>query len=163
MNSLTLRAVSTLLAPHFGRRVDRAARVDDWEIQLGLEGEFRLVICIHPRQNTLFAAEGPDPGVGTDAPFARELNRSLVGSRFTGARQAGLDRVAALTFERRDRLGDVARSHLVVELTGSSANLIFAEGEDPFSARIRDRLRAPSGRDANRLAPGHDYTLPPDD
>jgi predicted ribosome quality control (RQC) complex YloA/Tae2 family protein len=51
----------------------------------------------------------------------------------------------------------------VVELTGSSANLIFAEGEDPFSARIRDRLRAPSGRDANRLAPGHDYTLPPDD
>ncbi len=164
MNSLTLRAVAAELHPYRGLRFESAAALDPFEFHLRLEKAVTLVACVHPEHNALFPAPGEAQAADSAPPFARAVEKALAGSRFAGAVQAGLDRVVALAFERRDRLGDPKRVHLVVELTGKGGNLLLTDGEDPWAARILDRLRDDRSRRApRRLAPGAAYALPQND
>ncbi len=161
MNSLTLRAVVAELHPYRGLRLDAVAAADPWEFHLRLEKQVTLVVCVHPEHNALFPAPGDALAAEGTHPFTRALAKALEGARFAGASQAGLDRVAALTFERRDRLGDARRTHLVAELTGKGGNLLLVDGDDPWTGRILDRLRDDHSRRAPRhLAPGAPYELP---
>jgi predicted ribosome quality control (RQC) complex YloA/Tae2 family protein len=161
MNSLTLRAVVAELTALVGRPVDAVAARDAWEIRLAL-GRDRLVLCAHPAHNALHLTGTEDPA-GSPLPFAGVVARSLAGARFGGAVQAGLDRVVALRFERRDRLGDARLVHVVAELTGRGANLLVVEGDDPWTGTVLEQLRAvPTGR-RGAMAPGRPYRRPPSD
>jgi predicted ribosome quality control (RQC) complex YloA/Tae2 family protein len=164
MNSLALRAVAAELHPYRGLRFESAGAVDPFEFHLRLEKDVTLVASVHPEHNALFPAPAGVQTAGSAHPFARALEKALAGTRFAGASQAGLDRVIALTFERRDRLGDVERIHLSAELTGKGGNLILVAGDEPWSGRILERLRDDRSRRApRRLAPGAAYELPPTD
>ncbi len=69
--------------------------------------------------------------------------------------------MAALAFERRDRLGDAKLCHMVLELTGKGGNLVLVDGPEPWSGKILDRLREEhSHRSPRRLAAGERYALP---
>ena len=135
MDGLTLRAVVAELAPYRGARFDSAASVGPWELRLTLAGGVVLVVSADPEHNALYPSS--TPGEGEAVRFSRAASRALAGTRLTGATQAGLDRVAALTFEQRDRLGDTRRVHLVAELIGKGANLVLVEaGEERTETSI---------------------------
>lgn len=156
MNSLTLRAVAAELAAVRGRRVEGVASPEPLVLRLALEGHRAVVLGQDPRHPTLYlTAESPPPS-GTATPFARGVERALMGSRLGEARQAGLDRVVALAFERRDRLGDLRTYHLVGEFLGAGGNLYLVQGSDPWPSKVLETLRASShGRE-----PGSGYDLP---
>jgi predicted ribosome quality control (RQC) complex YloA/Tae2 family protein len=162
MDSLTLRAVTAELVPYRGLRLDAVTAADPWELHLEFEKGVVLVACVHPEHNALYPAPADRVESGA-APlaFARAVEKALEGSRFAGARQAGLDRAVALAFDRRDRLGDTRRLQLVVELTGKGGNFILVEGETAFAGRILDRLREDHSRRApRRLVSGAAYEVP---
>jgi len=162
MNSLTLRAVAAELHPYRGLRFESAGAVDPFEFHLRLEKDVTLVVSVHPEHNALFPAPAGTQSAESTHSFVRAIEKALAGARFAGAAQAGLDRVAALAFERRDRLGDTERVHLVAELTGKGGNLVLVAGGDPWTGRILDRLRDDhSRRSPRRLLPGATYELPP--
>ncbi len=161
MNSLVLRAVAAELHPYRGLRVERIAAADPWEFHIVLEKGAVLVACVHPEHNALFPAPSDAVPAEASAGFTHALHKFLDGCRFAGATQAGLDRVIALAFERRDRLGDAKLCHLVLELTGKGGNLVLVDGPEPWSGKILDRLREErSHRSPRRLAPGERYAPP---
>lgn len=155
MNSLTLRAVVAELAPFLGRRVSGVSSVDEWELHLHLDGDDSVVVCVHPEHNSLYVTGTSEPTPAAGSPFAKRLEKALTGSRWTAVAQAGLDRMVALTFERRDRLGDARRTHLLAELTGKAAGLLLIDGPDAFAGKVIDVLRDPQG---NRVG---DVYVPP--
>ncbi len=161
MNSLVLRAVVAELVPYRGLRVEGIGAADPWEFHILLEKGVTLVACAHPEHNALFPAPAGAVPAEASAGFAQALRKALEGCRFAAAVQAGLDRVAALAFERRDRLGDARPCHLLLELTGKGGNMVLVDGPDPWSGRILDRLREDrSHRAPRRLSPGERYAIP---
>ncbi len=160
MNSLALRAVIAELHPYRGLRLESVGAADPWEIHLRMEKGVTLVACAHPEHNAFFPAPAEAVAGEASVPFARALEKALAGSRLAGARQAGLDRALALRFERRDRLGDVTGSQIIVELTGKGANLVLVDGLEPFAGRVLDRLREDrSRREPRDLSGGASYRL----
>ena len=142
MNSLTLRGMLAEIAAITGQRLERVIPLDSRVLRLDFETQ-SLVVSLHPQHSTLFLTPLDDTSSDTPLPFAQLLRTHLEGARLTGAVQAGLDRVAALHFESRDRLGDVVHRHLILELTGPRADLVLVEGQDPWMGRIRGQLRGP--------------------
>ena len=141
MNSLTLRGVLAEIAPLTGQRLERVLPLDARTLRLDFETE-SIVVSTHPRHGTIFRTPlAPEPVVPS-LPFTSLLKTHLEGARFSGGVQSGLDRIAALHFQARDRLGDVVHRHLIAELTGPRADLVLVEGDDPWTGRIRGHLRS---------------------
>ncbi|HYV50767.1 MAG TPA: NFACT family protein [Dongiaceae bacterium] len=140
MNSLTLRGVLAEIAALTGQRLERVVPLDPRSLRLDF-GSKSLVVSGHPRHGTLFVTVPDDAAGAPTFPFAELVKTHLEGSRLAGAVQAGLDRVTALHFEARDRLGDISHRHLIAELTGPRADLVLVEGVDPWTGRIRGHLR----------------------
>ena len=154
MNSLTLRAVLAEIAALQGQRVDRVLALDPWTLRLDFAST-GIVASAHPRHPTLFVGPLDSAPPISSVPFAQHAISQLERGRFIEAQQAGLDRVAALGFELRDRLGDPVHRQLIVELTGPAADLVLVEGKTLFSGRARERLRA-EGKGRRQS----EYTLP---
>jgi predicted ribosome quality control (RQC) complex YloA/Tae2 family protein len=154
MNSLTLRGLLAEIASLRAERLGRIAPVDARTLRFDFETA-SVVVSAHPRQPALFVTTAGDvPDSAGSFPFARLVASALAHARLEGVLQAGLDRVAAIRFELRDRLGDVSRRHLIAELTGPAARLLLVEGEDPWSGRILGQLRAdPENRPGGTYAP----------
>jgi len=140
MNSLTLRGVLAEIAAVKGQRLERVVPLDPRTLRLEFQSK-SIVVSAHPRHGTLFLMDTGEVPVFAAFPFLTLVNAHLEGARFAGGVQAGLDRIAALQFEARDRLGDVTHRHLIAELTGPHADLLLVEGDDPWSGRIRGHLR----------------------
>lgn len=107
-------------------------------------------------------SRGASRGETHALPLARTVENAVVGARITGARQLGLDRVAALQFDRRDRLGDPVRYHLIAELIGTGGNLVLLQGDEAIGAKVIERLREDRSRQrSSPLLPGKPYAAPP--
>ncbi|HET9233787.1 MAG TPA: NFACT family protein, partial [Candidatus Eisenbacteria bacterium] len=141
MNSLTLRGVLAEIAALQGQRVDRVLALDSWTLRLDFASS-AIVVSVHPRHPTLFVEPLDPPPSASSVPFAQHAAGQLGRGRLVEARQTGLDRVAALGFELRDRLGDPVHRQLIAELTGPAADLVLVEGKTLGSGRVRERLRA---------------------
>ena len=143
MNSLTLRGVLAEIAALTGQRLERVVPLDPRSLRLDFQTK-AVTVSAHPRHGTLFMTSLDDAAGAATFPFAQLSKTQLEGSSLAGGVQAGLDRVAALHFEARDRLGDVRHRHLIAELTGPRADLVLVEGDDPWMGRIRGHLRTGS-------------------
>ena len=160
MNSLTLRGVAAEIQALRGRRLEGVDALDARTLRFRLGDGDALWISVHPRHPSVFLApEREEAAPPLAIPFLHLVTSALEGGRLAGAAQAGLDRVVAVTFQLRDRLGDVTHRHLVAELTGSAANLLLVEGEEPWSGRILGRLRSEGSERGARRA-GSLYALP---
>ena len=160
MNSLALRALLPALRDLRGLRVTGVEAPDAWEFRVLLEDRAELVVSLHPEHNTVFprppAGEGGEP-----RKFARNLGDALTGMRLAGADTHGLDRVLALVFEGRDRLGDPRHRQLVLELTGKGANALVLDGSEPFQGKLLERMRTDRSAGAReRLETGSPYRPP---
>lgn len=160
MNSLVLRGLAAELDRLRGRRLAGAEAPDGRTLRLILDGGAAILVSVHPRHPAVFPIPAGDSGEPSPpVPFLRLVGSALGGSRFEGSELAGLDRILALRFQHRDRLGDVTHRHLVVELTGSAADAVLVEGEDPWSGRILGRMRGEGSERGDRRA-GSTYALP---
>jgi predicted ribosome quality control (RQC) complex YloA/Tae2 family protein len=153
MDSLTVRAAVHELNAHQGSRLDEVRSAEVWELHLVLDRRSTLVLCAHPRHNALYAAAGPPGPADVHAPtreasFVRNAQRLLAGGRFHRAVQRGLDRVVALAFRKRDRWGEIKVRHVIGEMTGTRANVLLVEGNDPWRGAILDVLRRDRSRGA---------------
>ena len=161
MNSLCLRAVLAELTPFLGLRLREIAAPDPWTLHLKFERDTTLVVSVSPARPALFVAPAGAVTAEGSTPFSKALTEALGGGRLAAWAQAGLDRVAALAIEKRDRLGDATRRHLVAEFTGAGSNLVLVDGPDPWTGRILDRLREDRSRSSSRrLSPGRPYAVP---
>ena len=104
----------------------------------------------------------------TDAPFENPaqppmfcmlLRKHLTGARITGITQPGLERMADISMDAVDQLGDICPRHLIVEMMGRYSNIILTDEE----GRIIDCLRRVDSEmsEKRQVLPGLFYRLPP--
>ena len=142
MNSLTLRGVLAEIAALTGQRLERVVPLDARTLRLDFQAK-AVIVSGHPRHSTLFVTSALDDAThAAPFPFAQLVRAALEGTRLAEVIQAGLDRVALLRFEARDRLGDLRRRNLIAELTGPKADLYLVDGDDAWSGPLRGHLRA---------------------
>jgi predicted ribosome quality control (RQC) complex YloA/Tae2 family protein len=174
MESLVLRSVLSECRSLVGRIVSGVDFYPDkpgWVLKF--RGSGNLVIDLDGAGPVLYRMAAADPADGAARPGGgRERKRetrtgpaTLLEERLTGAHAIGfepwgLNRLALMTFEKRDRFGDSIPTVLVVELFGAWGNLIVLDGPAE-SGRIVDRLRADRRREGGRgLDRGQRYTYP---
>lgn len=122
------------------------------------QGSRRLFISARPgaarMQFTSSAPENPP----TPPMFCMLLRKHLGSARLINIEQPELERVAVLRFSCLSEMGDRVNPKLVVEMIGSSPNLILI-GDD---GRILDCIRRSDieNPSARLLQPGATYTLP---
>ena len=101
------------------------------------EGRQKLLLCANPAAPRLhLTAENPE-NPQEPPMFCMLLRKHLSGARLSAITQPPMERLAKLTFDCIDELGDPVQKHLVAELMGRTCN-IYLLGQD---GRIIDCLR----------------------
>lgn len=101
------------------------------------EGRQKLLLCANPAAPRLhLTAESPE-NPPEPPMFCMLLRKHLSGARLISITQPPMERLARLTFDCIDELGDPVQKHLVAELMGRTCN-IYLLGQD---GRIIDCLR----------------------
>lgn len=101
------------------------------------EGRQKLLLCANPAAPRLhLTAESPE-NPPEPPMFCMLLRKHLSGARLSSITQPPMERLAKLTFDCIDELGDPVQKHLVAELMGRTCN-IYLLGPD---GRIIDCLR----------------------
>lgn len=171
MESLVLRSVLSECRSLVGRIVSGVDFYPDkpgWVLKF--RGSGSLVIDLDGAGPALYRTAEADGGARAEGGRERKreartgpatlLEERLVGAHAIGFEPWGLNRLALLTFEKRDRFGDSIPTILVVELFGAWGNLIVLDGPAE-SGRIVDRLRADRRREGGRgLERGQRYIYP---
>ncbi len=90
--------------------------------------------------------------------FCMLLRKHLEEGKITRVSQYGLDRVIELEISLLGRTGRIITKHIIIELTGKNANLIFAEG-----GKILDSIKhvSPLMNSVRVVQPGNAYNPPP--
>ncbi len=91
--------------------------------------------------------------------FCLLLRKHLSGARFLSIKQSGFERVATLSFECRNELGDLVERRLVAEMMGKYSNLIFTDSEGKILGVLRPVDFSTSTK--RQLLVGMRYELPP--
>ena len=124
--------------------------------------------CEHGREKLLFAPNPAAPrlhltGASPENPdqppmFCMLLRKHLSGARILEITQPQMERMAWLTFDCIDEMGDRVKKYLVAELMGRTCNLYLLDGQK----RIIDCLRRIGLDESTKRAalPGLMYQLP---
>ena len=169
LDGILLRAVVTEWRQELiGARVDRVNQLNRHLIVLDLYYGQRssLVLSFHPSilAGCLGQLHLPKPAVPTS--FCMLLRKHLMGARLSNVEQHGCDRVAFLSFERFDELGDRSHLHLVSEWLGTQANLYLIDDRQTILGSLLrpagpdDGPAPPDGSEKRMLNPGFRY-IPP--
>ena len=122
----------------------------------------------HDTSHLIMDVNGGSPSVRlvTSAPnnpqeppaFCMLLRKHLEEGKITRVSQYGLDRVIELEISLLGRTGRIITKHIIIELTGKNANLIFAEG-----GKILDSIKhvSPLMNSVRVVQPGYTYNPPP--
>ena len=169
LDGVLLRAVITEWQRELiGARVDRVNQLTRHVTVLDLFHGRRssLVLSFHP--NILAGCVGqlqlPKPSVPT--PFCMLLGKHLIGARLSKVEQHACDRVAILSFEKFDDLGDRKHLHLAAEWLGTQANLYLLDGHQTIlgtllrTAGPDDETAFSEGSGKRSLYPGFRYVPP---
>ncbi len=166
LSYFTLRRLTDDLQRLVGDRVERAALSPPNSLTLSFgRGGRRSHLYFSASRTQGRACLIPNlPAASADRPVW--LDRNLEGAVLRTLEQTPYERLLTFSFERRDRLGDTFRTHLIAELIGRNANLIVV---NPDTGRIVHALRHVKG-ESRRILPGRIYEppapqdrVPPDD
>ena len=162
-DALTLKAVTAELAEALSdSRIDKIHQSTRDSLVLQLRsrtGTRRLYLCANPGYPRIHLTEMALENPAKPPMFCMLLRKHLLGGRFLGIEQAGLERCVALRFACTDELGVLSEKQLVAELMGRTSNLILV-GAD---GRVIDCLRRVDLTMSERrpVLPGLRYELPP--
>ena len=162
-DALTLKAVTAELSGALAdSRIDKIHQSTRDSLVLHLRsrtGTRRLYLCANPGYPRIQLTEMATENPARPPMFCMLLRKHLLGGRFLGIEQAGLERCVSLRFACTDELGEAAEKQLVAELMGRTSNLILV-GAD---GRVIDCMRRVDLTMSERrpVLPGLRYELPP--
>ncbi len=145
-----------------GARIEKVFQPERDEIVLqmrSLEGGKRLLINAGSNNPRIGFTSEQKENPMSPPMLCMLLRKHLQGSKLTGVRQAGFERVAILEFETRDEMGFSCTRYLIAELMGKYSNLIFANEENRVVAALRTVDFTTSS--LRQVLPGMTYELPP--
>ncbi len=160
LDAICLTAVVRELAPELlGLRVEKIQQPARDQVVLTLRGSRRLLLCAGAGQARLHLTRLQRENPAAPPMFCMLLRKHLTGGRIAALEQPDRERVAVLTFDITDELGEPGRRKLILECMGPRSNLLLLDGQD----RIIDCLRRVDLESESRrqVLPGLFYRLPP--
>ncbi|MEG1683899.1 MAG: NFACT RNA binding domain-containing protein [Oscillospiraceae bacterium] len=160
LDAICLRAVVEELRPRIvGARIDKVQQPVRDQIVLLLRGNLRLLLGAGANAPRLQLTELLRDNPAAPPMFCMLLRKHLIGGRIVEISQPGLERLAELTIEITDELGQPGVRRLILEAMGRHANLILADGEGHIIDCLRrvDMEMSPQ----RQILPGLFYHLPP--
>lgn len=122
-------------------------------------GNCTLLLTAHPQDARIHFTESAYDNPKTPPLFAMVLRKHIEGGRITGISQMGLDRVADITIEARNEIGDMEEKHLIIEIMGKHSNIILCDKERVILAAVKQYGNAVSRY--RQVLPHEPYILPP--
>lgn len=89
--------------------------------------------------------------------FCMLLRKHIGGAKILDIAQSGLERVAKISFESRNELGDTVYPAIYVELITGRPNIIFTDSDGVILDSVR---RSDIEKNTRMIQPGAKYTLP---
>jgi len=89
--------------------------------------------------------------------FCMLLRKHIGGAKLLGITQPGLERVAKLSFESRNEMGDTIYPSIYVELITGKPNIIFTDSDGVIVDSVR---RSDIEKNTRMIQPGAKYILP---
>lgn len=163
MDALCLSAVLRETVPSVvGGRIDKIHQPSRDEILLqirGQNGPCRLLLSANPSRPRLQITNRTRENPAEPPMFCMLLRKYLSGGRILSVTQPPMERLAELSVEATNEMGDKVSRRLILEAMGRRANLLLLDGE----GRIVDCLRRVDGdlTTARPLLPGMFYQYPP--
>ncbi len=164
LDGLFLNRILTELADDLDdAKINRVHQPDRHTVTLKLNSHRRggcaLLLSAHPQNARLHLTERSFDNPAQPPLFAMVLRKHIEGGRVTGVSQMGLDRVADITVEARDDIGDIRSFHLIVEIMGKHSNIILCDDTMTILAAVK-----PYGNGVSRyrrVLPKEPYIAPP--
>ena len=145
-----------------GMRVDRIQQPERDTVVLSVRKQGasgRLLICAGTGDARIHFTDSSFENPQQPPMFCMLLRKHLTGARITGISQRSMERMADITFDTTDQLGDPCEKHLIVELMGRYSNIILTDGEGLIIECLR-RVDATMS-EKRQVLPGLIYRLPP--
>jgi len=161
LDAICLRAVIQEVAGQVtGARIEKIQQPARDQIILLLRGSRRLLLCAGANQPRLHMTSLLRDNPSQPPMFCMLLRKHFSGGKIVSITQPGMERIAVITVEVLDEMGEPGTCRLILEAMGRCANLILT-GTD---GRIIDCLRRVDleSSQSRQLLPGLYYHLPPD-
>ena len=132
LDGLFLNKLLTELSPILTRaKINKVYQPDKHTITLKINqypgGNHSLVLSAHPINARINLTATAKDNPTTPPPFVMVLRKHIEGGRILSIQQKGLDRVAELTIEGRNEIGETAIKKLFLEIMGKHSNIILTE------------------------------------
>ena len=145
-----------------GGRIEKIFQTERDEIVLvchAFSDHYRLLVSASPVSPRIHLTTEKKPNPVIAPPFCMVLRKYLQGARIVSIRQNDYDRVATLTAESRNEMGDLEEKQLVVEIMGRHSNIILLNQ----NGVIHDAIKH-IDQDVSRMReimPARHYVSPP--
>lgn len=142
LDGLYLNKLLTELEPSLARaKINKVHQPDKNTITLKLNqsglGNFNLVLSAHPQNARLNISTTVKDNPQSPPPFAMVLRKHIEGGKILQISQKGLDRIAELTIEGRNEIGEIALKRLYVEIMGKHSNIILTTEDQIIIGAIK--------------------------
>lgn len=146
-----------------GAKINRVHQPDRNTVTLKLKspqrGNCTLLLTAHPQNARLQFTEESFDNPRTPPLFAMVLRKHIEGGRITNVSQINIDRVADMTIEARNEIGDVTEKHLIIEIMGKHSNIILCDEAMTILAAVKQYGSSVSRY--RQVLPHEPYILPP--
>lgn len=144
-------------------KINRIHQPDRLTVTLKLKshtkGSCTLLLTAHPQNARMQLTNENYDNPRTPPLFAMVLRKHIEGGRITNISQTDLDRIADITIEARNEIGDIKEKHLIIEIMGKHSNIILCDEDMTILAAIKQY-----GSNVSRyrqVLPHEPYILPP--
>ena len=157
------RILGEIQADLIGAKINRVHQPLATTVTLKLNcrrrGNCLLLLTAHPQNARLHFTEAAYDNPKTPPLFAMVLRKHIEGGRILEVRQMGLDRVAEITVEARNEIGDIEVKYLIIEIMGKHSNIILCDSNRVILAAVKQYGSAVSRY--RQVLPHEPYILPP--
>ncbi len=160
LDGLAVRAVVCELQYLKGASVQKIYQPERDEIVMLLHqaGQtVKLLISAAPSAPRMQITSAEFKNPETAPMFCMFLRKHFASSKLVSIRQHGLDRTADMMFDCRNEMGDTVKKHIILEMTGRSANILVTDDD----YRIVDCLRKNdlTAKSERLILPGMPYVF----
>lgn len=157
------RILTEIQADLIDAKINRVHQPQATMVTLKLKSRNRgncvLLLSAHPQNARIHFTESSYDNPKTPPLFAMVLRKHIEGGRIIEVSQMGLDRVADITIEARNEIGDIEEKHVIIEIMGKHSNIILCDQNRVILAAAKQYGSAVSRY--RQVLPHEPYILPP--
>ncbi len=145
-----------------GSRIEKVFQTGRYEITLLCHSraeKYRLLISADPENPRIHLTKSKKENPMMAPPFAMVLRKHIQSGRIAAIEQEGYDRIATITIETHNEMGDPVKKKLIAEIMGKYSNIILTSENGTIFDSVK---RVDEGMSSVReVMPGRGYRLPP--